>query len=137
MIGTNEAGQVEPKTDWPRRHSFPTFCLNLLEYLAGQADDSAANLVQPGKPIELRIPGNISEVTVVGPDGVRKTLQRDPQDVFQFHDTQQLGIYEVRRRDEVVQRSPWPICPDGISLSHSSDVGLRFGAGRRDLRHAR
>jgi hypothetical protein len=103
IIGRNEAGEILPNTDWPRKHSFPTFWLNALEYLAGQMDDSLAS-VQPGRPVEIRVPGTVEELTVVRPDGGEQTIRRGAQDLFQFQDTDQPGIYTVRAGEVIVQR---------------------------------
>jgi hypothetical protein len=60
--------------------------------------------VQPGQPVELRTAGNVPELTVVDPAGRSYTVRRTADDVFQFHDTNRLGVYEVRRRDQVIER---------------------------------
>ena len=104
IFGQDEDGTVTANTNWPRRLSFPTFCLNVVEYLAGGAEDSRLDSVRPGRPVELRTAGNVPELTVVDPTGQEFTVRRTAEDVFQFHDTNELGIYEVRRRDQLIQR---------------------------------
>ncbi|HEX4414906.1 MAG TPA: hypothetical protein VH107_14825, partial [Lacipirellulaceae bacterium] len=84
--------------------SFPTFCLNTLEYLAGGTEDSQLGSTRPGQPVELRVPGNTPELTVVDPAKGEHTLRRNSQDVFQFENTNQLGVYEVKRGDQVIER---------------------------------
>jgi hypothetical protein len=54
--------------------------------------------------VELRTAGNAPELTVVDPKGKEFTVRRTAEDVFQFHDTNQLGVYDVRRNDQVIER---------------------------------
>jgi hypothetical protein len=102
--GRDAEGNEAYNTDWPKWHSFPTFWLNVLEYLAGGTEDSQLTSVPPGRPVALRSAGNAPELTVVDPADERFTLRRSGDDAFQFHDTQRLGVYEVRRHDDVVER---------------------------------
>jgi hypothetical protein len=104
IFGQDKDGSRTVNTNWPRRLSFPTFCLNLLEYLAGGTEDSQLASVRPGRPVELRTAGNVPELTVVDPTGRQFTERRTTEDVFQFHDTNRLGVYEVRRREQVIER---------------------------------
>jgi hypothetical protein len=78
--------------------------LNVLEYLAGGTEDSQIASVRPGRPVELRTAGNVPELTVVDPAGKEHVVRRAGEDIFQFHDTQRLGVYEVRRREQVSER---------------------------------
>jgi hypothetical protein len=104
IFGQDKDGSRTVNTNWPRRLSFPTFCLNVLEYLAGGTEDSQITSVQPGRPVELRTAGNVPELTVVDPSGQQFTVRRSAEDVFQFHDTNRLGVYDVKRRDQVIER---------------------------------
>jgi hypothetical protein len=104
-------GEVQDKdgsrywnTDWWGELSFPTFWLNALEYLASGMEESQSATVKPGRPVELRAAGNVPELTVVDPSGKEHTIKRTAEDMFQFHDTQQLGVYEVRQEDNVTER---------------------------------
>jgi hypothetical protein len=104
FIGPDKDGSMAYNTDWPRKHSFPTFWLNVLEYLAGGTEDSQIASVRPGRPVELRTAGTAPELTVIDPEGKEYTVKRTLEDVFQFHDTNRLGVYDVRRRDQVSER---------------------------------
>jgi hypothetical protein len=104
IFGEDKDGSRTVNTNWPRRMSFPTFCLNVLEYLAGGTEDSQITTVQPGRPVELRTAGNVPELTVVDPSGQQFTVRRTAEDVFQFHDTNHLGVYDVKRGDQVIER---------------------------------
>ncbi|HEX3601669.1 MAG TPA: BatA and WFA domain-containing protein [Lacipirellulaceae bacterium] len=104
IFGHGTDGSRTVNTNWPRRLSFPTFCLNTLEYLAGGVEDSQLSSTRPGRPVELRVAGNTPELTVVDPGKGEHTVQRSSQDVFQFENTNQLGVYEVKRGDQVIDR---------------------------------
>jgi hypothetical protein len=104
IVGQAADGSRTANTNWPRRLSFPTFWLNALEYLAGGIEQPSVDQVRPGRPVELRPPGNLAELTVVDPHGHRATIQRTDHDLLQFHDTNEPGIYEVQRGDQVIER---------------------------------
>jgi hypothetical protein len=104
IVGQVADGGTNVNTNWPRRFSFPTFCLNVLEYLGGRSEDSQLASVRPGRPIELRAAGNAPELTVVDPTGKQFAVKRGEGDVFQFQDTQRLGVYEVRRGEQAIER---------------------------------
>ena len=104
IVGRDKDGAVLPNTNWPRRHSFPTFWLNVLEYLAGGSGDTENKLVRPGRPIELHAPATADKVTVIAPDGGPATVNRTPQDAFPFHSTDKPGNYKAQVGDRVVDR---------------------------------
>jgi hypothetical protein len=104
IVGQAADGSTSVNTNWPRRLSFPTFCLNLLEYLGGSSQDSLAASVRPGKPVELRAAGNVPELTVIDPTGKQFAVPRTQGDVFQFQHTFHLGVYDVKRAEQVTER---------------------------------
>jgi hypothetical protein len=104
IVGQAPDGAKSVNTNWARRLSFPTFCLNVLEYLGGNSQDSQLASTKPGRPLELGAPGKIDELTVVDPAGKQFAVRRSEGDVFQFQDTNRLGVYEVRRGDQVIER---------------------------------
>jgi hypothetical protein len=104
IVGHDKDGAVTANTNWPMKLSFPTFWLNALEYLASGTEESKTVSVTPGHPVELRAPGNVPELTVVDPAGKEHNLKRTAEDLFQFHDTGQLGLYEVRQGENVTER---------------------------------
>ena len=122
IVSVGEGGQAI-NTNWPRRHSFPTFWLNVLEYFVGQADDSASPNSTPGQPVELRTTASASTLTVVAPSGERFELQRQSLEPFQFHQTEQPGVYEVVEQGQVTSRF-------AVNLFNrqESDVALRPSA---------
>jgi hypothetical protein len=104
ILGKGKDGSTTWNTTWTRRMSFPTFCLNTVEFLGGRTEDSQLKSTKPGRPVELRAAGNTPELTVVDPTGKQFAVRRNAGDVFQFQDTNQLGVYEVRRGDQVIER---------------------------------
>lgn len=120
ILGRDPDGAQTVNTNWPTKLSFPTFWLNALEYLAGGTEESRTATVRPGRPIELRVPGKATEITVVDPAGNEHSLRRTNQDMFQFHDTHQLGVYEVRQGESVIERF-------AVNLfdRHESDIRVR------------
>src|SRR4029079_13496617 len=59
---------------------------------------------RPGRPVELRAGGKVAELTIVDPTGKQFAVRRSEGDVFQFQDTNRLGVYDVRRGDQVIER---------------------------------
>ncbi len=104
IFGQGVDGARTANTNWPRMLSFPTFCLNTLEYLAGGTEDSQLASTRPGQPVELRTTGKVSELTVVDPSKKEHAVRRTAQDVFQFQNTSEVGVYDVKRGDQVVER---------------------------------
>ena len=104
IVGKKPDGSTTVNTNWTRRLSFPTFCLNVLEYLAAEPQDSQIASTRPGRPVELRAAGNVPELTVVDPTGKQFAVRRSEGDVFQFQDTNRPGVYEVRRGEQVIER---------------------------------
>lgn len=104
IFGHAADGSVTANTNWPRFLSFPTFCLNTVEYLAGGTEDAQLASTRPGRPVELRTAGNTSELTVVDPAKKEHKVRRTAQDIFQFQNTSDIGVYDVRRGDQVIER---------------------------------
>ena len=75
IVGQQADGSKTVNTNWTRQLSFPTFCLNLLEFLGGRTEDSQNASTRPGRPVELRAAGNAPELTVVDPTGKQFAVQ--------------------------------------------------------------
>jgi hypothetical protein len=104
IYGRDADGSRVANTNWPRLLGFPTFWLNVLEYLSGGTEDSELNNVRPGQPVELRSTGNAPELTVIDPAKKQYAIRRAAEDLFQFHETHRLGVYEVRRNNDLIER---------------------------------
>jgi hypothetical protein len=124
IVGKDKDGDIAYNTNWPRRLSFPTFWLNVLEYLAGGTQDSELASTRPGRPVELSPADNEKELIVVDPAGKQIRLQRSGEDVFQFHDTQLLGVYEVRRPEQGLEQKTERFAVN-LFDRQESDVRLR------------
>lgn len=103
IIGTDESGARTFNTDWPRKHSFPSFWLNVLEYFAG-GEGSSLTYIQPEQLVELRVAGSATELKVELPDGQQRSVALDQPGRLSFQDTSQLGVYQVREGSQVKKR---------------------------------
>ena len=95
IVGLDNEGKTEAKTDWPIRRSFPVFVFNAVRYLGGSSNSSAAATVNPGQPILLRSRSPVQQTTVVAPDGRKTQISREGQNAFPYSNTDLLGIYDV------------------------------------------
>lgn len=119
IVGTEEDGSKTFNTDWPRKHSFPGFWLNALEYFAGGEGASSAHH-RPDKIVEVRVAGAAETLEIETPDGTREQVILDQPGRFAFHNTSQLGVYQIREGSQVKKRF-------AVNLFDraESDVGLR------------
>jgi hypothetical protein len=101
IVGKNEAGERIVNTNWPRKHSFPSFWLNVLEHFA--RDLGAQTVHRPGEVVELRLAPSAGDVTVETPDGSRQVVPVDAAGRMVFQDTERLGTYQVYREGELVK----------------------------------
>lgn len=120
IVGLDADGVRTANTNWPLRPSFPTFWLNVLEYLATGSEEQEAAAVRPGRPIELRSSANVDRLTVVAPGGREYPVTRSAQDSFQFAATDVPGVYVVRQGAAATERF-------AVNLFDraESDVGVR------------
>lgn len=126
IVGTESDGSKTFNTDWPRKHSFPGFWLNVLEYFAG---NSAASLThnRPGRLVETRVTGSAEQLEVEQPDGSRETIALEQPGRLEYHDTRQIGVYQVREGSQVKKRF-------AVNLfdREESDIGLRVRKDSED-----
>ncbi len=95
ILGSDDQGKTEPKTDWVIRRSFPVFAMNVLRYLGGRARAGDMPSVKPGQPMTLRTESRADRVTVERPDGRRTEVLRQGTNQFVITDTDPLGVYRV------------------------------------------
>jgi hypothetical protein len=62
------------ESNWPLRASFVLFVRNLLELARNHRAGVAAGPARTGEPLALRVPFDVSEVELQGPDGTRMTI---------------------------------------------------------------
>ncbi|MGI9428990.1 MAG: vWA domain-containing protein [Bythopirellula sp.] len=126
IVGTSNSGVKTFNTDWPRKHSFPSFWLNVLEYFAGGEGESlAAN--RPDKLVELRVGGSATELEVELPDGQRRKVLLEQPGRLEFHESSQTGVYQVREGNQVIKRF-------AVNLfgRDESDIALRVRQDSKD-----
>jgi hypothetical protein len=91
-------------TNWPLRPSFPLFMRNVLYVLGNVRDALRETTVQPGETMVLRPEPGVKTMEVIDPLKKKHKLQRGTRPDFIFGDTEQVGVYQVRR-DDGIERS--------------------------------
>ncbi len=99
LVAVEPSGDVFANTDWPIRLSFPVFIRNALQYLAGVAAIQNQAIIRVGQPVEIRVERQES-LLVETPDGRTVELGREPDGVFHFQETDQVGIYRYNVTNE-------------------------------------
>jgi hypothetical protein len=102
IVGRNAEGERTFNTDWPRKHSFPGFWLNVLEYFA--SDKTGSISFQPGQPLELRLHSKENRLQVQLPDGQRRQVDLEQPGRLVFHETGELGNYQILDSNGIVDR---------------------------------
>ena len=100
LVGKYPDGDIAPKTNWPRRKSFPVFVMNTLRYLGGARTNLNVVASRPGQPVKLRTEVPTERITVESPTGVQTQVQREGQNSFVFSRAEELGVYTVREGSE-------------------------------------
>ncbi len=95
IIDDDEKGSLEPKTDWPKRRSFPVFVMNVVRYLGGSSGSTVTPTVKPGREIKLRTQSPADRLTIEAPNKRRAEVSRKGQNTFNYNDTDLLGLYNV------------------------------------------
>jgi hypothetical protein len=128
IVGRDESGDVMANTNWPRYFSFPNFCLNVFQYLAGGTADVQSEQNRPGSAVEIDLAERDSRLTVVLPDRSTRQVDRPAAGKLAFHETDQPGVYEVRAGERVAARF-------AVNLfdREESDVRLRARQDERGL----
>lgn len=102
IVSTNDEGARTFNTNWPLRHSFPSFWLNVLEYFAG--DPGGQETHRPGELVEVRLSRTGRSVEVVDPDGTRVAVAVDSNGRLAFQETERPGIYQVFQDGIIVKQ---------------------------------
>ncbi len=102
IVGRDADGARTFNTDWPRKHSFPGFWLNILEYFAG--GETSSRTFKPEKLVELRVNSTADRLQVRLPDGRLRQVHLDQPGRLVFSETHELGNYQVRDSGQVVKR---------------------------------
>jgi hypothetical protein len=104
IVGVTADGITNVNTNWPKKHSFPNFCLNIVQYLAGGAADLQVQNNLPGDTVELDLAQRAKSVTVVLPDKSTRDLPTPTAGKLAFHETEQLGVYDVQAAGQLAAR---------------------------------
>lgn len=104
IVGLNKDGDTTVNTNWPIKLSFPNFCLNVVQYLAGGSGESQLQNNQPGKPVEIDLASRATDLTVVLPDRSTQSIETPTPGKLAFHDAEQLGVYEVQADGKTAAR---------------------------------
>jgi hypothetical protein len=83
-------------SNWQLLYSFPLFIFNSLRALGNARDAAGGDVHRPGQPVTLRADSLAEEITVNGPDGLRRTLRRTPQGTFVDNEANAAGLYHAR-----------------------------------------
>ncbi len=83
------------ESDFPLHVGFPIFIANCLDWLAPMQGAGAASTVRTGQPAYIDVPPGLSEITVTGPDGVKRKLRVKQTPVVCDY-TGRAGIYRVQ-----------------------------------------
>jgi hypothetical protein len=104
IVGQNEGGETLANTNWPRYFSFPNFCLNVFQYLAGGAADETNEQIRPGSTAELDLAERAGRLRITLPDGSTRDVDAPASGKLVFHETDRPGVYDVRAGDKLAAR---------------------------------
>jgi hypothetical protein len=130
IVGHDANGDILPNTTWPRRHSFPNFCLNVMQYLAGGGADMQDASHRPGETVEIDLAERQEEVTIVLPDKSTREVDLPAVGKLAFHETEQLGIYDVMAGEQLAARF-------AVNLFDRQESDVRLRARQDDRRGVR
>ena len=91
----------------PLQPSLPLFLHNVLLVLGNVREGMREAAVAPGEPMVLRPEAGVQWLEVTPPGGAAERLVRGPRPVFIYGGTERVGLYEVRRDDDV--RHPFAV----------------------------
>lgn len=87
------------KTDWPLKLSFPLYVMNLIRHLAG-AESTEQTSYLAGAPVTFPGTGGPDQAMITFPSGREEKVQRSRRGNFEFHNTDELGVYGLAIGDE-------------------------------------
>lgn len=82
-------------TDWDTKLSFAAFAINLLQYAGGNRGDLGGGIVRPGQQVTLDTPGVGKSLVVQTPTKRTVQVKEGKPGKGYFHDTEELGVYQV------------------------------------------
>ncbi len=118
IYGADKQGQPLANTNWPIRHSFPTFVYAVLKYLGGNRTALAAEMPKLGQTIALKSNTASDQLQVRTPSGTTVAVPRSTSGSFHFSATDELGPYEIPDQGKTADRFT-------INLFNSAESDLR------------
>jgi hypothetical protein len=104
VLGFEIVGEGHYRTNWWFQQGFPVFAMNLVNYLGSRQVEAVAGSSTPGQAVGLRSLVKPDKIAVITPAQKRMEVPRGRQNLYTFHDTQQLGVYRVLEADTETQR---------------------------------
>jgi hypothetical protein len=104
LVDQDSQGGKSYGTNWIVRRSFPTFVLNLFNYLGRGGSTLSADAFRPGQQVFLDDSTPTKALRVRTPSGQEIGLAEVQVGKYRFSHTNELGVYDVWSADEVTQR---------------------------------
>ncbi len=101
IISTDDDGSTQTNTNWYAERSWPVFMLNVLRYLAGQAEATSALVIVPVKLCGCVWKGGLAEVTLRRVGGETNQVPTGPSGVTEIIETSEPGNYRVEAGDRL------------------------------------
>ncbi len=102
VVSQADDGTLQINTNWYAERSWPVFVLNVLKFLAGAAEGSAAQSYQPGETVRLRLETAATSLEVMREGDAKSTaVTMDSGSSAEFMATERLGNYRVEAGDKL------------------------------------
>lgn len=102
IIATGDDGSSQTNTNWFAERSWPVFLLNVLRYLAGAADATAAPSFLPGDTVRLRVESQIESVEISRSGSSGETVPTGNSGSVEFVESDMPGSYKVVAGEKLV-----------------------------------
>lgn len=102
IIAAGEDGSPQTNTNWYAERSWPVFLLNVLRYLAGAADATAAPSFLPGDTVRLRVESQLPAVEIGRGSGTPDSVSTGASGSVEFVESEMPGSYRVTSENKLV-----------------------------------
>jgi hypothetical protein len=92
------------KSDLPRKLGFPVLIYNAIRYLGSGGAAESDEVRRPGVTLRTSLPAGKNEGHMLSPGGRTEKVKADNAGVVRFAGTQQVGLYELRTGNDIVER---------------------------------
>ena len=100
IVDTADDGTDQLNTDWPNDLSFPLIMQNIVSYLGGSSEIKTDQKIQTGDIVLLKVEEAFDSIDVKQPAGDKTNVTRNPNNVFVYGNTNQIGVYEISGKDK-------------------------------------